>query len=334
MTNDKINPLSNYDVSSHQYPTDLDTAVEYGGHRVVFFINVSGDGKLALKNDPSVVQDVPPNELNKKTAATVLGNKIVSSVNTMSESASSTYRKVSGDTSFTAPTIDVGKPMKRLVTAISLYIPNDLNINYGVSWGEEDLSDSEATANAILGSMEAVSKAASLDIGGAISTAGATTKGSVIASIASKLKSMPAIEKATRITSGNSKAEQLFKSVNFREFSFSYQFSPRDTEEAKNVLNIVRTFRHHMLPEYKDTKEFLYIYPSEFDVKYYLNDKENDKLEKHFTAVLTSCTISYSGAGQFATFADGMPTQINMNLTFKELSTPTKESSPFNGSGA
>jgi hypothetical protein len=29
-----------------QYPLNLDTSPEYGKHKVVFFINVSGNGKL------------------------------------------------------------------------------------------------------------------------------------------------------------------------------------------------------------------------------------------------------------------------------------------------
>ena len=36
-------------------------------------------------------------------------------------------------------------------------------------------------------------------------------------------------------------------------------------------------------------------------------------------------TTNYSGAGQFATFDDGMPTQINITLQFRELALLTKD---------
>jgi len=88
-------------------------------------------------------------------------------------------------------------------------------------------------------------------------------------------------------------------------------------------------FRYHMLPEYFDKTNFMYIYPSEFDVKYYSGDKENEHLEKQMTAVLTSCSINYTPDGQFNTFSNGMPTKIRMQLQFKELAVPTKETSPF-----
>jgi hypothetical protein len=36
-------------------------------------------------------------------------------------------------------------------------------------------------------------------------------------------------------------------------------------------------------------------------------------------------TINYTPNGQFATFADGTPTQINIQLTFRELGVLTKD---------
>jgi hypothetical protein len=56
-------------------------------------------------------------------------------------------------------------------------------------------------------------------------------------------------------------------------------------------------------------------------------------MEKHFTAVLTNCTITYTPEGQFSSFENGMPARIRMSLSFKELSKPTKETSPYDRSG-
>lgn len=137
------------------------------------------------------------------------------------------------------------------------------------------------------------------------------------------------LQKASRITSGNSKMEQLFKGVDFRTFSYDYDFAPRSEEEAKAVLDIIRMFRYHMLPEYADKNNYLYIYPSEFEIKYFKGDSENTYLEKQMTAVLTNCTVNYTPNGQFNTFANGMPTQIRLQLQFKELGVATKESSPY-----
>jgi hypothetical protein len=48
-------------------------------------------------------------------------------------------------------------------------------------------------------------------------------------------------------------------------------------------------------------------------------------LNRQTSAVLTDMTVNYSPQGQFNTFENGMPTQINITLQFTELSTLTKE---------
>ena len=57
-------------------------------------------------------------------------------------------------------------------------------------------------------------------------------------------------------------------------------------------------------------------------MKYYKGDKENQFIEKQMTAVLTNMTVNYTPNGQFNTFGgemDGMPSHINITLSFKEL---------------
>jgi hypothetical protein len=48
-------------------------------------------------------------------------------------------------------------------------------------------------------------------------------------------------------------------------------------------------------------------------------------IHRHTSCVLTDLSISYSPQGVFTTFDDGMPTQINVQMTFKELATLSKE---------
>jgi hypothetical protein len=119
----------------------------------------------------------------------------------------------------------------------------------------------------------------------------------------------------------------------YNNIDFNYQFAPKSEKEAKVVMNIIRMFKHHMLPEYADDAKSMYIYPSEFNVKYYKGTEENVHIEKQITAVLQSVGVDYTPNGQFNTFKNGMPQQINLTLRFKELSTPSKETSPFDAHG-
>ena len=74
-----------------------------------------------------------------------------------------------------------------------------------------------------------------------------------------------------------------------------------------------------------NVNEFLYLYPSEFDITYYTGGMENPHLHKHTSCVLEEMTVNYTPNGNFAVFSNGMPTQINVSLTFKELQILSKE---------
>jgi hypothetical protein len=118
--------------------------------------------------------------------------------------------------------------------------------------------------------------------------------------------------------------EQVFQNVQTRTFNFDYKFLPRSERERETVQLILRMFRFHMHPELSDGGLF-YIYPSEFDIVYYYKGKANPYVNKISTCVLQSMNVDYGGQGQFGSFADGSPTEINLRLNFVELEVLTKE---------
>ena len=122
----------------------------------------------------------------------------------------------------------------------------------------------------------------------------------------------------------NPRKEQLFKEVNLRDFNFTYTFSPRSEQEAKNVMAIINQFKYHAHPDMKDG-DFLFIYPSEFDIVHYFDGRPNKLMPRHATSVLNSVTIDYSPNGNYSVFPNGMPTMIRMTLNFKELAILTKK---------
>lgn len=293
---------SEYTIGNLQYPIDLDSE-QYNGHRVLFFINASASGKFAEKRREEF-QSEPPSDSYVSRPSSIGG----------------TLQDATGVSSVAGVT--VSPKTKRMKYAISLYVPNDLSSSFSTQWSEEDMGTAASATAELLGGLGGENKQNAKEVPGLVSTLGSMA-GSVLVN-----KSQVA-QRAARMNPGNSKSEQLFKSVDYRSFNFNYQFAPRTEVEAANVMNIVNMFRHHMLPEYADAARFLFVYPSEFDIKYIKVDekgvRENEFLDKHFTAVLTNCVINYAPLGQFSTFKNGMPTQINMSLTFKELALPTKE---------
>ena len=67
----------------------------------------------------------------------------------------------------------------------------------------------------------------------------------------------------------------------------------------------------------------------QFDIEYYHGSKdggqENLNIHRHTSCVLTEMNVNYTPNGNFSTFIEGRPTQINVSLTFKELTILTKE---------
>jgi hypothetical protein len=124
-------------------------------------------------------------------------------------------------------------------------------------------------------------------------------------------------------TKTNPFREVLFESVNYRSFQFNYRFLPKTSSETDKVRDIIHTFKKHMHPELAHNKLF-YIYPSEFDIKYFYKDKENNYLHKFARCALTDVVVDYGG-DQFVTFPDGAPVEIGMSLKFQELEQMTSE---------
>ena len=124
----------------------------------------------------------------------------------------------------------------------------------------------------------------------------------------------------------NPRKEQLFRDVGLREFNISYIFAPRSESEAKNVESIIKQFKYHAHPSFKNDGGYLLNYPSEFDIVHYHNGKENGHLPKHATSVLKRVNVDYSNGNEnFTFFANGMPTIIKLDLTFAEIAMLTKE---------
>ena len=127
-------------------------------------------------------------------------------------------------------------------------------------------------------------------------------------------------------TSKNPMMAQIFKDVPFREFTFNYEFIPRNEKEKDDVYKIINLFKFHMLPEM--TTEFRFLVPSQFQVQYMYRSKENSYIPKISRCILTGASFDYAPEQiqSFKADAQGAPmAHIKMDLTFAETEIMTKE---------
>jgi len=336
-----------YKVKGLSYPEDLMSSPEYENSRVIFYINTSVDSRVfragsQVATVEGIQRDMRGGLIGQKVsteqaagaavAAGALGGTAAGAVLGINTGGSAVAGALVGGAGAAAiassannaevpeaqrkePTFS--RPQRRLEAAIALYIPNQLSVRYSAGWGEEDTAAFSMLAK--VGS----------EIGKTLSDKQINRAGGVAKEIitALALNNAP-MGKELGIASGlasNPKKEQAFKNVDFRTFSFEYQFAPRSVTEAMGVQNIIRAFKYHMHPEFKSADAFLYIYPSEFDIVYYRGIEENLNIHRHTSCVLTEMNVNYTPNGVFNTFENGMPTQINLTLTFKELMLLSKE---------
>ena len=122
----------------------------------------------------------------------------------------------------------------------------------------------------------------------------------------------------------NSNLELLFGGVNLRTFPFSVTFTPRYYEEMLVVKKIIRQFKMAMsakagtLSGGSASGIFLKS-PDVFSLRYLHNGQDHPFLNRFKMCALTGMNVNYTNAGAYASYEDGSPVSIRMNLTFKEL---------------
>ena len=211
----------------------------------------------------------------------------------------------------------------RLLKSIQMHVPQSIISAYTANWDETSLG-----AAGMLGSgrfdMSDLKELPEFLGRGMISAAANVPKGM------GGNADFGATLEATSKKVANPYKEQMFKSVGFRRFSFSYNFAPRNLNEANMALEIIDTFKYHMHPEVSDGDMFL-IYPAEFSIAFEVLDegtgqvKLNPYLPKVSSCALTSVKATYGPDGMFNTFqgTDGIPTEMALELQFTELETLT-----------
>ena len=117
-----------------------------------------------------------------------------------------------------------------------------------------------------------------------------------------------------------SNLELLFSGVKLRTFPFIFDFTPRSQPEAEQVMNIIRALKQSAAPRRQGNGGPLFIgSPKMFQLQYISGNMEHPFLNKFKLCALSDISINYTASGTYATYSDGTPVHIRMQLTFKEM---------------
>tara|TARA_Y100000592_G_C5456084_1_gene311417 strand:- start:728 stop:1897 length:1170 start_codon:yes stop_codon:yes gene_type:complete len=223
---------------------------------------------------------------------------------------------------------------------VELPIPQDVNDSNTITWGDDSMNILQlaglAAANQMASQPGRTFQDLKNDIAtgviGNLSAIDPSTRKAVTAAITGKaidvLGGQIKINSAIGRAAGkvlNSNLELLFDSVNLRSFPFSINFSPRNQKEGQEVKQIIRAFKSSMAAKKNDKNSqggqggaFLSA-PDVFQLRYLHNGSDHPFLNSFKICALTAMQVNYTNAGTYATYSDGTPVSIKMNLTFKEI---------------
>lgn len=133
----------------------------------------------------------------------------------------------------------------------------------------------------------------------------------------------------------NPMIEMIYTTPTLRSFNFEFMIYPRSEQEAFEAQKILEVLRFHQAPEIANIANgYFLVPPSEFDIFFYYNGKENPNLPALSTCVLETIDIDYApnGFAAYETQNDpdpklgrtGMPVGIRLRLQFKETEIMTK----------
>jgi len=116
----------------------------------------------------------------------------------------------------------------------------------------------------------------------------------------------------------NPNMELLFNGPSLRSFRFQFKLTPRGKTEADEVRKIIRTFKEHMAPKVSNAGTFLKT-PDIFELRYRKGIGPHPFLHRFKQCFLKEVNVNYTGEGTYATYHDGTPVSMIMDLSFQEI---------------
>ena len=152
----------------------------------------------------------------------------------------------------------------------------------------------------------------------------------------------PEVSAAGSITSGaliNPRLQKYFQQKNIRDFTFSWEFFPRNPDESEMIRDIIYKFRYYSSPDVgsglvaeavdtlpamvNSSEAFTLNYPGEFEVRFLSkldgSYSENQWIPKISRLAITSIEVDYSPQGIWGSFTDNAPVAIVLSINATEL---------------
>ena len=307
-----------------RYPQSVGVAQDQG-HWIIFDI---------FKQDPTKLQINRAIRAGK--AALANQQKLAMAIDGYTETAEKSLQKAGKHVGPNSIAVKNDATTK-LFTSIGLYMPPSISVRYGAKYADQDIGRLAETVPSAIAAFQAQG-------GGFLdATMGAAATGAAGYGIEKLLKILPSGGKAVaEIYMGAiiaPRMELMFEGINRRNFSFAFQFVPKNFTESNTVRQIVNKFKFHMASDYGNPTGDAVVggsylggsdgvrnmtIPDFFEIKYMYKNGPNPHLNLIKKCVLQSMDVTY-GDDRYKSYADGAPQTTKMTLQFQELEIITKK---------
>ena len=213
------------------------------------------------------------------------------------------------------------------IGSVVLPIPSGISDQNKADWGSNsmtalDIAKAEIAREAIFKGIPEGVKTGGDYINRVKNNAAAVSAalGTALAAAAAGVESQALLSRTTGQVL-NPNMELLFKGPSLRPFSFKFQLSPRDKDEANEVIKIMRFFKQGGAPIRSKSNLFLKS-PHIFRIKY-VKMGQNGELHRGLnafkTCALQSFGVNYTPTGNYATYSDGVMVSYDITMSFSEI---------------
>lgn len=219
-------------------------------------------------------------------------------------------------------------------TGVKLYLPAQISISDGVNYENLSLGAIGAGVEAGVRSGQGALSSLKRGVTDATRSAFDVLTGNATAGSAGRLAAVRLAEysapdtvsgaiRSGLATSVNPNTRSLFKSVNLREFSFTFTLIANSASEAQEIEDIIKYFRTELYPESIDVNGLSlgYNFPNKFQITFDYNNIEvgTKILPSHLRSMQTVYNPNSMGW-----HADGKPSEVQITLAFGEARTLSK----------
>jgi len=222
--------------------------------------------------------------------------------------------------------------VRRTGNSCSIYLPQSIQISDGVSIENTNLGAFGAGIAGSIQSGSAPLEALFTETGNAINSMADFFRGNMTqdAARAAAAKASGALGegvsgavRSALQTTPNPNTRALFRSVNLREFSFTFNMIPKSPKEAREITNIIKFFRTELYPESIGSPvSYGYKFPNKFAISIEYDNK------KIATGILKSYLRTFQtnyNPNHMSFFEDGNFQETQISLSFVEARTLDKK---------